>query len=291
MRKIALITLTSLLCLSGFSYAKTSLSSYKKQNSNVSKSPLLVGDYHLFNYNVKISLNKDNKLILTLPLISESVEQFSKIFSDLIPAIANKFPEGVFLHKGDYELVKISDSIFMIKYSGGYSIELKKEGKVFEKKLVLHNDNFDTLNNREFNKIILTYKTIIDQVTKKKFSDVKANMHTFQTTLEIYAVDNEGIYPNSLNSLSEESKSKYYWKDLINPFTNKSGIGKDGSVIELKDYKKLTVFAPGLVIFEPKNCPYNTYTKKSNCTSYIIYGTNEVGGFIQEKGGNFYLSN
>lgn len=52
---------------------------------------------------------------------------------------------------------------------------------------------------------------------------IQANMHTFQTMVEIYAVDHNGVYPQSSQELFEEAFSKDYWKDFKNPNTGTSG--------------------------------------------------------------------
>ena len=52
---------------------------------------------------------------------------------------------------------------------------------------------------------------------------VKANMFTFRTVLETYAVNHKGLYPANSLLLQEVAEKNNYWKDFINPVTGKRG--------------------------------------------------------------------
>src|ERR1051325_577569 len=62
---------------------------------------------------------------------------------------------------------------------------------------------------------------------RAKLSSVKANMHTFQTIAETYAVDWGGVYAGAVATLQNEASSKSYWKVFKNPFTATTDNGTD----------------------------------------------------------------
>lgn len=125
---------------------------------------------------------------------------------------------------------------------------------------------------------------------RAKASSVKANMHTLQTIVETYAVDWGGVYAADVTMLKTEAeKSSYdYWKDVSNPFTGKTGLGKNGSMMDYKtyqNYKPHKDFA-GLTLYAPEK------TRKGEpLVKYYIYGCDKDGNLMQDKGQIFYLSN
>ena len=127
-------------------------------------------------------------------------------------------------------------------------------------------------------------------------ASVKANMHTFRTMVENYAVDWKGFYPPDIETLYKDATAKNKWKDFSNPFTRKSGFDK--SIMDYKNYKfdqeqieiifyryqikrSITEFK-GIVLYKPVGNP---------TTKYYIYGCGKDGGLIQDKGQNFVLTN
>ncbi|MFN4150836.1 MAG: type II secretion system protein, partial [Candidatus Sericytochromatia bacterium] len=54
-------------------------------------------------------------------------------------------------------------------------------------------------------------------INRAKVSSVKSNMKTFQMTVELFASDNGGSYPSSLEQLKQVSIAKGYWKNIKNP--------------------------------------------------------------------------
>lgn len=140
-----------------------------------------------------------------------------------------------------------------------------------------------------------------------KVDIVKANMHTFQTILETYAVDWGGAYPTDLNALEKYSKANNQWKDLLNPYTSTSGYGL--SFARFKDWKtavgyKYKVFKKeylfGLRVLSGEYKTLETVEKKQpglvlykqlSLTAYRIYGTDENGLLIGDREKKFYLSN
>ncbi len=144
-----------------------------------------------------------------------------------------------------------------------------------------------------------------------KISSVKANMHTLQTIVETYAIDNQGKYPQSLDILKQDAlqKGREYWKETLNPFNHRSGLwlsyaqlpgenlsfGKEKNsygvlgAVPYLDVLGIPIYhesfarkaaSPGLVIYEPVSP-----------TRYYIYGLGKDGTFIFDKGAPLTLSN
>lgn len=125
-------------------------------------------------------------------------------------------------------------------------------------------------------------------------SSVKANMHTFQTRLEIYAIDWNGYYPKNIKELKEEATKKEYWKEVKNPFqgSNKTFLDlpyfnkKIDCLYSLKEEE--VSFEAGVVIYNP------IIDKEMKITKYYLYGTyllNNKSKLIEDKGQIFYLTN
>lgn len=156
---------------------------------------------------------------------------------------------------------------------------------------------FADVNNIDFGKIIPESATKGLKVTQTntKISSIKANMHTSQVLVETHAVDWAGLYPSTLKDLKNSATGKNsYWKDIVNPITSKTTLGKGGSMIDYSMYntqKTNMSLLKGMVVYQPLKCKYNSNAKRNLCESYKIYGTDEKGVLIKEKGSNFYLSN
>lgn len=127
-----------------------------------------------------------------------------------------------------------------------------------------------------------------------KTSSIKANMHTFQTRLEIYAIDWNGYYPKNIKELKEEATKKEYWKEVKNPFqgSNKTFLDlpyfnkKIDCLYSLKEEE--VSFEAGVVIYNP------IIDKEYKITKYYLYGTyllNNKSKLIEDKGQIFYLTN
>ncbi|MFN4149534.1 MAG: ankyrin repeat domain-containing protein, partial [Candidatus Sericytochromatia bacterium] len=148
--------------------------------------------------------------------------------------------------------------------------------------LLMKNSNSNSINH--FNNT--RYLLMIDSL--------KLNMHTIQTAFETYAVDWSGNYPEKLEELIKESKSKSYWRDIKNPFTSMLGIGKNGALMDYKTYKnyKPNPSLKGLVLYEVINPKFDKEYKKSHCVKYKLYGTDENGELLKDKKGEiFFLTN
>lgn len=296
MRKTILIMLLSLLYSINFVQAGFSLKNSQKELP-IKKLSLFTGNYQLLYFNVKVSLNKNNKLILTVPIVSKSAEKYTERTIKIFPLLKGKQFVGIFPYHGDYELLPVSNSVFRIQNSGGLSIEFIKKENDFDKKLVLHDINFNILDKQNFGKIISIHKTTITEVVKVQpqtiISSVKNNMHSLQIILEAYAIDRNFTYPNNLVLLIKEAKKNNLWKEFYNPISKKSGLGKEGSLLDFNDYKNLPMSSQrnGMVIYESLNCKNDNKIKKIICKSYKIYGADEKGKFIKDKDSNYYLHN
>lgn len=126
-------------------------------------------------------------------------------------------------------------------------------------------------------------------------SSVKANMHTFQTMLETYAVDYGGVYPKDINELRKEATKKNYWRDVKNPFKRSNKTFLDSSFFKNKidclysmDGDEI-IYEAGIVIYNPIKNNENKITK------YYLYGTylkdKQNSKLIEDKGEIFYLTN
>ncbi len=89
-------------------------------------------------------------------------------------------------------------------------------------------------------------------VKRAQSSSVKANAHTLQTMVETFGVDHGGLYPEDMTSLLKAAKGENaYWKDVTNPLTQQSGIGK--ALDSFSNFKRqgFPVSAAGQVFYEP----------------------------------------
>lgn len=144
----------------------------------------------------------------------------------------------------------------------------------FFKKVLLASVFLFSIANTSYSKDLEIKENNISE--KEIVSKIKGNMHTFQTMVETYAIEHNGIYPKSATELLQEAKKLKYYKNISNPF------GKDlGFVSDTK--KALT---KGILIYIP--------IRDSNCkiASYEIFANLEEGKHIKDKNGeDFYLSN
>jgi prepilin-type N-terminal cleavage/methylation domain-containing protein len=133
--------------------------------------------------------------------------------------------------------------------------------------------------------VAIALPNFIGAQDRAKISSVKANMHTLQTTAETYGVDWGGVYAPDVASLSTEAvrTGREYWKDFVNPFTNKSGLS--GSYSDAATLPAATSTNAGLTL-------YNAITSGTTpVTLYFIYGLDKSGSPILDKGQTFYLTN
>lgn len=126
--------------------------------------------------------------------------------------------------------------------------------------------------------VAIALPNFIGAQDRAKVASVKANMHTFQTALETYAVDWGGVYPEDVAEFQSEAVSQNYWKEFKNPFNNQEGAGAS--------YTDLTA-APTAANTPEGITAYN----RVNTTLYYIYGGKKEGGSILDRGNPFTLSN
>jgi len=128
-------------------------------------------------------------------------------------------------------------------------------------------------------------------------SSVKANMHTWQTMLETYAIDHKR-YPASVEDLRSASQaaSSPYWKNATNPFMRRQGILD--AYMNLSDYTdppQNNTYIWGLRIYlGPLHAESNkgmVVYEYVNPLLYYIYGTDKHGMFLKDRGREFVLSN
>ena len=115
-------------------------------------------------------------------------------------------------------------------------------------------------------------------VNRARIADVKVNMHTFQTMVEIYSGKWSGFYPQNVSQLYTEATSpdSPYWKELKNPYLETFGPGKsygDESSPKVKGIMTYDPYPPTLV------------------TAYYIYGYEEDSVRIQTRSGDYTVSN
>lgn len=130
---------------------------------------------------------------------------------------------------------------------------------------------------------------------RAKISSVKANMHTLQTMLETYAVDNDGIYPKDIKELELTAKKNKYWSDYKNPYkNNKTNLDLDNSISNLeKTIKCISFFdtydiPAGVVLYNP------IFDNHKKITKYYLYGTGFYDNeriIIKDRSKFFYLTN
>jgi prepilin-type N-terminal cleavage/methylation domain-containing protein len=126
--------------------------------------------------------------------------------------------------------------------------------------------------------VAIALPNFIGAQDRAKVASVKANMHTFQTALETYAVDWGGQYPTNVVNAKSQATTDGYWKDFINPI--------DKAVTSLTDYNATVATTDaGTVQYNP-SAPVGT-----SITRYFVYGADKVGVKIKDKGTPFTLSN
>lgn len=96
---------------------------------------------------------------------------------------------------------------------------------------------------------------------------VKANAHTLQTIVETYGTD-WGEYPENLDILIKEAKSKGYWKDFKNPYNQE---GKQFYTVNINNYNldsnliKRKKIEKGGILYNP------LFNKNKKVSGYKIY--------------------
>ncbi|MFN4152137.1 MAG: hypothetical protein ACK4IX_14445, partial [Candidatus Sericytochromatia bacterium] len=123
--------------------------------------------------------------------------------------------------------------------------------------------------NKIYKKISKKYKEV------RLEKNTKYNMHTLQTLVETYAIDNKGLYPENLKVLINEATKNQYYKQIINY--------EDATLEALSDLKSNV---KGTVIYIPIK------DKSGKVNSYKILGNDKDGNHLKDKSGkDFFLTN
>jgi len=133
-----------------------------------------------------------------------------------------------------------------------------------------------------------------------KISSVKANMHTLQTMVETYFVDHKRV-PASGRILEFQARHdpNPYWKNILNPFTSREGYLQAWGDYHLYNESLLAdQYAEILGIrfmISDTGLPESTrglalYLAVSK-QKYLIYGVDQTGQWVIDKGKPFVLSN
>lgn len=141
------------------------------------------------------------------------------------------------------------------------------------------------------------YKSSTDRA---KITSTKANMRLFQATVEMYAIDSNGLYPVSVDALKTEAKVEGYWKDFRNPVTNNidpvtdlalattvpaGGIGyRAGSTDPFLVGNSLTFVRRFAAL-----APVTATTTGTAITSYSIVGADPSGAIISGDNGSIFV--
>lgn len=111
--------------------------------------------------------------------------------------------------------------------------------------------------------------------TRARDAATKTNMHAFQTVVEVYAVNYDGTYPDSVAQLTAESTAKA--DKTLGSLRNSHGYGA-GLHKSYTDESALTKL-PGVVSLSPDNI------------GYTLYGYDKNRNKLGSKGTIYVLSN
>lgn len=122
-----------------------------------------------------------------------------------------------------------------------------------------------------------------ENVERAKAYTVRANMHTYQTMIETYAVDWGGVYPQNVTELIQEAKEQRYYKEVTNPYSDLPSVIKDGLAAAGCEDGVAYYQTPATVTLKEENKP--TYP------TYEISGCGDHQQPIMDRGELFILSN
>ena len=147
--------------------------------------------------------------------------------------------------------------------------------------------------------VAIALPNFISAQDRAKVSSVKANMHTFQTGVETYAVDWSGVYPANTAEFRNEGRqtTKGYWKELKNPFSAAVGQSATGAYNTLPgvaaggNVALLSLVAANMAEGVTGYAALRSATGSTD-TSYAIYGAGKNSAPVTDKGSSiFFLSN
>lgn len=141
--------------------------------------------------------------------------------------------------------------------------------------------------------VAIALPNFIGAQDRAKISSVKANMHTFQTMVETYAVDAGGVYPEDVGDLHTSAAAttgatSAYWKAFNNPFTNEgpaSALESCDTTSCMDTAKSASDITVGMTGYTP--------LAGTPITSYSIYGGGKTNTPIlgTDNATPFFLTN
>lgn len=107
-------------------------------------------------------------------------------------------------------------------------------------------------------------------------ASIQANMHAFQTSIELYALDHGGHYPLSVTNLQNHSQLTHspILQNMKNPITNQTGLA------QAYQDESVGVFETGVVTLDT-----------AKIFQYHIYGYDRYKNRIQNNKQDLILSN
>lgn len=248
-------------------------------------------EYNFLDYKVKI-VKEENELYINFPLISKELEELNIMIKKIVPEKVISKEYTAFPLKGLNKLVKITDNIYIIKNSGGFTIETPKDSN----NLIIRDPNFDIFSKKDLKNKLLVYSNYLEDLKyaqyevnlKEKLNWLKSNAHSFSTIIETYSVDFNGKYAENTKELEKAAKGvNSYWQEIVNPFNEKIKypVVDYNVYIKTKDKK---IYA-GYLVYQPIFIKTKKYT---GFYKYKLYALDEKGIFFKERNGkDFFLSN
>lgn len=142
---------------------------------------------------------------------------------------------------------------------------------------------------------------------RASITQLKTNMHTFQTMIETYSIDWDGKYPSQINNkFVTESKANSYYKTFDNPYADwliqthdsewpdndseRNGLTRSFrqaniNANQVKLNPTVLSKSQGQVVYDRKTAT------DSDGVIYAIYGSGKDGRLIRENSGALVLSN
>lgn len=141
---------------------------------------------------------------------------------------------------------------------------------------------------------LLIYYVFFNPAYACKITTVQANMHSFQTMVETYAVDHKGLYPENVLILQKEAQQTdmSYWKDFTAPIIDgEMGFKKSFDDYSFAHFSKYKDYLGIRIIISFSSTRGQVLYQRLSPTQYKIYGSDRGGFPVMKKGKIFYLSN
>ncbi len=133
--------------------------------------------------------------------------------------------------------------------------------------------------------VAIALPNFIGAQDRAKLSSVKANMHTYQTIVETYAVDWGGTYGANITEVRNEATgaSNPYNKTFVNPFSSTAT-----SIVDQTTDPGNSITAT--ITGGAASAGAVSY-RRSTTSAYAVYGGDKIGRVLSDKGRVFFLSN